>query len=211
MSNAPIQDTPNAATHVVGFLFAYDRTAVVLIQKDTADKPSQAWQHGMWNGVGGKVEQGETSRQAMQREFREEALIDTGLWQFFGELRGKRHCLHFFTLDWVPGIGQARQQEKELVRWWMVEAALDLLKIGKLVPNLSWLLPMAQGREFRFSILMETDDCRRAIPDVGNESPRCSHPGCVNAPRWYAPTHCQDLVLRACNLHMVDGPRWQKL
>ena len=53
--------------YVVGFLLNYDRTQVVLIRKN---RP--AWQAGHLNGVGGKIEMGETPIEAMTREFEEE-------------------------------------------------------------------------------------------------------------------------------------------
>lgn len=54
--------------------FAIDRTAkwVLLIQKN---RP--AFQVGKWNGIGGKVEPGESPIDAMVREFREECGIET--------------------------------------------------------------------------------------------------------------------------------------
>ncbi len=57
--------------YVAGFLFEPYMERVVLIQKE---KPT--WQKGRLNGVGGKMELGETPLQAMQREFREETGLD---------------------------------------------------------------------------------------------------------------------------------------
>lgn len=53
---------------VCGFCFDQERDRVVLIQKAQPD-----WQAGRLNGVGGKVESGESVAQAMTREFEEEA------------------------------------------------------------------------------------------------------------------------------------------
>lgn len=57
--------------YVVGYAFRPDMGAVALIEKR---KP--AWQVGKLNGVGGKIEPGETPVEAMVREFKEEA----GVW-----------------------------------------------------------------------------------------------------------------------------------
>lgn len=53
--------------YVLGFMFTEDGKGVVLIQKK---KP--AWQHGRWNGIGGKIEERETPEKAIVREFEEE-------------------------------------------------------------------------------------------------------------------------------------------
>ena len=58
---------PPKKTYVAGFLFSPDRSRVLLIRKN---RP--AWQAGKLNGLGGKIEPGETPPQAMRREFREE-------------------------------------------------------------------------------------------------------------------------------------------
>lgn len=57
-----------AREYVVGFLIDPTNRRVALIKKD---KP--AWQKGYWNGIGGKVELREEPKQAMAREFKEEA------------------------------------------------------------------------------------------------------------------------------------------
>src|SRR3954470_21452915 len=62
---------PNVQEYVCGFLFSPDRTRVLLIRKR---RP--AWQAGKLNGIGGKIEPGESPAQAMSREFREEAALD---------------------------------------------------------------------------------------------------------------------------------------
>jgi 8-oxo-dGTP diphosphatase len=55
---------------VVGFVFK-NRDEVTLVMKNRPE-----WQKGKLNGVGGKIEAGETSAQAMRREFKEEAGAD---------------------------------------------------------------------------------------------------------------------------------------
>lgn len=54
--------------------FAIDRTAswVLLIKKNRPE-----FQKGKWNGIGGKIEPGETPIAAMVREFREECGVET--------------------------------------------------------------------------------------------------------------------------------------
>ena len=58
--------------YVVGFMFNQAKTQVALIRK-----ARPAWQAGLLNGIGGHIEPGETPRQAMVREFREETGRET--------------------------------------------------------------------------------------------------------------------------------------
>ncbi len=53
--------------YVLGFVFNKTRDRVLLVQKQ---KPK--WMRGRWNGIGGKVEAGETPMEAMMREGHEE-------------------------------------------------------------------------------------------------------------------------------------------
>src|SRR4051794_18101042 len=83
--------TSNVQQYVCGFLFSPDRSRVLLIRKR---RP--AWQAGKLNGVGGKLEPGETPLQAMRREFREEAGIELPEWQ------------HVLTLSGADDAGSGR-------------------------------------------------------------------------------------------------------
>ncbi len=57
----------------VGFLFNPDMSQVVLIRKNRPE-----WQAGRLNGVGGRLEDGETPLRGMQRKFKEETAWSTG-------------------------------------------------------------------------------------------------------------------------------------
>lgn len=76
--------------YVLGFAFI-PRKGWVLIRKNRPE-----WQAGKLNGVGGKIEQGETPEQAMAREFQEE----TGYWLTPTEWRICGQCIgKDFTID----------------------------------------------------------------------------------------------------------------
>lgn len=78
---------------VVGFAFSEDLRTVLLIRKQ---RPAS--QAGKLNGVGGKVEACESFIDAMVREFREEAGLDTGPsdWTHFASLEAPRWRIAFF-------------------------------------------------------------------------------------------------------------------
>ena len=74
------------AQYVNGFLFDPTLSLVVLMRKN---KPVH--QEGLMNGIGGKIEPGETPLQAMVREFKEEAWPNPKL---------KLDWKHFATMVW---------------------------------------------------------------------------------------------------------------
>ena len=74
-----------------GFLFSPDRQRVLLIRKRRPE-----WQAGKLNGVGGKVEPGESAIDAMIREFREEASLQITSWKQILTLTGEDWRGHFF-------------------------------------------------------------------------------------------------------------------
>jgi hypothetical protein len=78
-----LKNTNLGTLYVAGFLFRENKTQVALIEKQ---RP--AWQKGKLNGIGGRVEIDETPREAMKREFKEEAGADISQWRAFCYLQG---------------------------------------------------------------------------------------------------------------------------
>jgi 8-oxo-dGTP diphosphatase len=123
-----------------GFLFAHDRSKVLLIRKN---RP--AWQAGKLNGLGGKLEPGETPLDAMRREFWEEAgtriedwterVVLTGV-PSVADPRGWRG--HFFRA-FANGDALAACRAK-------TDEGLELHSTDPLprevIPNLRWLIPL---------------------------------------------------------------------
>lgn len=70
--------------YVVGLCFSENRKNILLIRKNRPE-----WQAGKLNGVGGKLEEGESPRAAMTREFQEEAGVSVATY----------HWTHFATLS----------------------------------------------------------------------------------------------------------------
>lgn len=95
---------------VVGFVFDRTYPSVVLIRKNHPD-----YQKGKWNGVGGKVNEGETPVQAMARECKEECGLEipAGQWKFLESV--SRFNLYVFFCN-VDGIDRAKTTTEEIVR-----------------------------------------------------------------------------------------------
>jgi 8-oxo-dGTP diphosphatase len=132
-----------------GLLFDVDEVHVVLINKLTPK-----WQEGLYNGVGGKLEPGETAEEAMRREFIEEAGVDISSWRKFAVLSGSDgrgdYRLHFFhayeQYDVVASVRSITAEQVELTYVSEV-SALETL------PNLKWLVPMALALRDKSSTL----------------------------------------------------------
>jgi 8-oxo-dGTP diphosphatase len=118
---------------VVGFAF-YDMDLVYLIRKNRPE-----WQKDKLNGIGGKVENGETSREAMKREFKEEAGVLVDDWTHVTTMKGENWYLDVFTV-YLP-------LHTHLVS--MTDEKVDVYYIHRLffentIPNVRFLVPMCQ-------------------------------------------------------------------
>jgi 8-oxo-dGTP diphosphatase len=116
--------------YVCAFLFSWDRSRVLLIRKR---RP--AWQAGKLNGVGGKIEAGETPAEAVRREFREEAGLDVGDFREVVVLTGTDWRGHFFRGFGDVDAARAGTDEE-----------LEIHPVAGLpedtIPNLHWLIPL---------------------------------------------------------------------
>jgi 8-oxo-dGTP diphosphatase len=124
-------------TYACGFLFSHDRTRVLLIRKR---RP--AWQAGKLNGLGGKIEPGESPAEAMRREFREEANLDVAGWQEVLTLSGGDDAGsgvawrgHFFRA--FGDIDAARAMTDETLERHDARALPP-----DTIPNLRWMIPL---------------------------------------------------------------------
>lgn len=132
-----------AVEYVVGFLIDDANEEVALIQKI---KP--AWQAGKLNGIGGKIEPGESALAAMIREFKEETgAIDVTQWRLFAMMNFpdgvKVHCFESRQVD------EIQTTTEEEVGWYN----LDGVKGGEYetIPNLPWLVGMAHDKDKVYS------------------------------------------------------------
>jgi len=120
--------------YVCGFAFSPDTLEVALIEKA---KPE--WQRGQWNGIGGKIEPGETPNEAMAREFAEETTLSIPVthWEPFAVITGPDYRVYFFRALNEP-IRHCVTATDERVQRWAVDALPD-----KMIANLRFLIPLA--------------------------------------------------------------------
>lgn len=127
-------------TYCLGFAFTEDKQSVLLLPKNEPE-----WQRGLYNGVGGKVEDGELPRYAMVREFNEETGIETGPlypWYNFCLMMFPKAQVNCFscTITSPPLVftAQPKGNQKEIPAWFPLKELPN-----NLVENVSWLIPMA--------------------------------------------------------------------
>jgi 8-oxo-dGTP diphosphatase len=133
----------NMQKYVIGFLFDKERENLILIQKT---KPE--WQRGNYNGVGGKVELGETYEQAMVREFEEETGIKDKInWQLFNLMDNADSKQFPYTIAIYRAfedyeiLAKAKSTTEEQIKIVAIQEFWD----GSLplIYNLQWIIPMA--------------------------------------------------------------------
>lgn len=122
--------------YVLGFAFGErkGRPAVLLVQKT-----APAWQAGKYNGVGGKIDPGETPIEAMVREFGEETGINTSAddWTERLTLEGAEWKVFIFRCE-TSYLHLARQITKKDRP---VIAEVNALP-ENVLGNLRWIVPM---------------------------------------------------------------------
>jgi 8-oxo-dGTP diphosphatase len=134
---------------VVGFLYDSGASRVVLIRKNRPE-----WQAGKLNGVGGKVEVGESTLYAMVREFMEETGVILSSWSEFASLRWEEGVVHFFR-TFEPGsvLDKCRTTTDEEI----VSLPIENLYIPEsrvtTIPNLLWLIPLGAHRHDTYDVI----------------------------------------------------------
>lgn len=122
--------------YVLGFYFTPKHVLLIL-----KDKPE--WQKGLYNGLGGKIEPGETQYEAMVREFKEESGLDVCDWQSVLIMKNDTigFSVEIFAAhgDELKPTGSA----EEPVRYF------DCNKLpSNIIPNLKWLVPICYEKLF---------------------------------------------------------------
>lgn len=127
--------------YVCGFCFDPAGKQIVLIKKNRPE-----WQKGLLNGVGGKVEEGEQHREAIQREFLEETGVKIENWELFCVYQGKDYVVHFFKTFSLE-YDKIESKTDEHVSVYEIDFlnSSDVLRWtkNKTIDNLKWLIPLA--------------------------------------------------------------------
>jgi 8-oxo-dGTP diphosphatase len=135
---------------VVGFLLDNAAQRVVLIRKARPE-----WQAGRLNGVGGKLEPGETLGDAMEREFWEETGVAVNWWRPFASLAWEEGVVYFFRA-FAPAelLVDCRTVTDEAIELHHVHQLLNpAMPCGEITPNLRWLVPLAAHRHDTYDVI----------------------------------------------------------
>lgn len=132
-----LPDAGQPRKFVVGFDMDARCWSVILIRKSTP-----GFMRGLLNGVGGKIEQGETPEAAMTREYQEEAGVQVPNWtRFVVRYFHVTGVMVYFFYHSGRSCYSARTIENEQIERRFIE---DLAhRRTELVPDVYWLLPMA--------------------------------------------------------------------
>ena len=140
--------------YVIGFAFDsenqglphhYPFDRVALVMKNRPD-----WQKGLLNGIGGKIEPGETPLAAMKREFEEEAGVADVAWEKFLELNGETYKIYCYRAVIDLRLVKTMTDEEILC----IGLPSSPMLIG-CVRNLWWLIPMAADFTMQQAVVFE--------------------------------------------------------
>jgi 8-oxo-dGTP diphosphatase len=124
--------------YVIGFAFNRDRVALIR-------KAKPVWQAGRLNGIGGKIEPGETQCVAMAREFREETGVDSSAteWGLKFIMQGGGWEAHVYAME-------MDDERFESLRTTTIEAVekhyIANLSFENCISNLYWMVPLARDK-----------------------------------------------------------------
>jgi 8-oxo-dGTP diphosphatase len=124
--------TKKLDAYVVGFLYDEGWKKVLLIEKK---RPKR--QAGKLNGVGGRIEEGETPQEAMTREFNEEASVLLEGWSRKLTLLHEDYVVHFFLFKHSGDRLDVLNLTDERLYWH------DPTRLpSNTIWNLRWLIPL---------------------------------------------------------------------
>ena len=127
----------------LGIIFNNDLEQVLLVHKN---RP--AWQKGLINGVGGKIEPGETPLDCMVRECQEETLLDIkpDQWENCATIKeaqesGQDWTIEVFVTSYQGDQSDAQKNDHEEIEWFPNKQLPDTV-----ISNLHFLIPLAHQK-----------------------------------------------------------------
>lgn len=146
--------------YCLGFLFSEDRERVLLIEKN-----QRTWQAGKVNGIGGKVELGESNEDAMRRECHEEIGLEVPWWHEFGHFSfGKPGTIADSTIFCFAATGDIDSAIQ------CTDEKIFIVPSSALPPhslyNLHWLVPMAKHYLETFERPLRADYTERLTTSI---------------------------------------------
>ena len=136
--------------YVLAFLYDVNMKYVALVKKNKPD-----WQKGKYNGIGGKVEPGESPIYACSREFLEETGVEINInfWEHFLTFKGPEYKVHCFasTSDKVFNCQTIEREEIHILK-------VKELNYDMCVYNLRWIIPLSTS-----PVKMITESCETRI------------------------------------------------
>jgi 8-oxo-dGTP diphosphatase len=124
--------------YTVGFCFKVDKSEVALIKKTHPE-----WQKGLYNGIGGQIEEDESAVECMIREFIEEAGVSTESkdWCLFAHLTGEDFRVYCYAC-FDDTIFKAITLDMTPESIWRFPVKDIFLHPEKFITNLPWLIGM---------------------------------------------------------------------
>lgn len=116
--------------YVLGFIFTNNKKKVLLVEKQNPE-----WQKGRFNGIGGKIEEGETPEEAMDREAMEEIGVPY-LWEHDLTFTCPGGTVYVFTSFAGSDISY-KQKEVEKLGIYSTDKLPDLV-----MANVKWIIPL---------------------------------------------------------------------
>lgn len=131
--------------YVLGFAFSGSAEKVVLIKKK-----SPVEMFNRLNGVGGKVEPKETYKDAMCREFYEEALVKTehNDWQKYAIMKSTKFIVHVYRAFGDKFLESKTNTEEEII---IANVDWNYIDLHGMT-NLNWLIGAALDEKNNFTL-----------------------------------------------------------
>ena len=125
--------------YTLGFIFSSDYSKILLIKRGV-----HTFHTGKSNGLGGKILIGESPKECMSRESKEESGVEIreDAWAFAGVMTGPLWKVWVFTTTISEKLFSSKKELKEGTVDWSSTKELP----NTIVSNLEWLIPFCKDK-----------------------------------------------------------------